>query len=87
MGKERREARIRGPYLLGDGGLDCLVTGWRGDRAWDPGLPPGRGWLEIGWKGKKGQAGAPWGDPHSWMTVAVSAQACRASRTLRLRQW
>lgn len=83
----RQEALIRRPYLLGDRGFGCLVTGWRGDRAWNPGLTPGCGWVETGWKGKKGRAGAPWGDPHSWMTVAVSAQACRASRTLRLRQW
>ena len=39
-GRERCEVLIRGPSLLGDGGLGCLGTGWKADRAWDPGLTP-----------------------------------------------
>lgn len=64
------------------GGLDCPGTGWRGQAAV---LDEG-GW-KLGGRGRAGGPRPPWGHPHSWMTVAVSAQACRASRTLRLRQW
>lgn len=39
--RERCKALIRGPSLLGAGGLGRLGTRWKGDRAGDPGLMPG----------------------------------------------